>query len=482
MLLHMESPTNLTVTNISGYAYTLEFSTNLTGWQSMSEAISGRSPGERWILPTSEDSRGYFRTTGSTWATPVTNALPGTVLRYPSSNPAAPEHYRVAIVMVNTAGPLSDDPNTPYLEYYTPRQLGDLYFRHPHGVTSFYQDASYGHMSLSGAVVGWIEEPEQDLTPSAIIANKDYYFSLADPYIRFSDFDIFVLHARIKNGGSQVGWLYPFQSITTPQGNISGVGINFMINSTVFDKAPLDRSNWSGGDGILPTTSWAHELLHTFGISGHANSYDCGTQTVSEVTAANPIKAYGNSFSLMGESAYGLHPDAGMKETLGWLASSQLVTTTSNGIYEVFPLETADGRVKALRVPLVPPITNNNHSMAFDHLLIEYRQPLGFDRYYGRLDGSTFLSAYKPEGSVDKDGVLVLLEYPTNVTTDATLLLDMNPGTSYNPTRGIKWPGNAGKFADAMLQVGSNFTWNSTSITPLGTNALGGMRISVSIP
>jgi hypothetical protein len=311
-----------------------------------------------------------------------------------------------------------------------------------------------------------------------VISNPSYYFGLGNPYLRYADYDVHVMHARVKIGGAQIGWLYPQQSFNSPQGNITGIGIDWMINSSVFDLAPLDYSNWSSDDSILPTVPWIHEFIHTLGISGHANSYDCGTNVISETTAAT-IKAYGNPFSVMGERAFATHPDAAMKLKLGWITTNQIQTAATNGTYAIYPLELADGQTKALSVPISPAITNLSHSFAFDHFLVEYRRPIGFDRYLKRLDGSTFLSQYKPQGAVTNNGVLIYLEYPPSANTDGTLLLDMHPTSSYNATRGIKWPGNAGKFADAMLNVGETFTWNGTSITPIGTNAAGAMQVMV---
>ena len=255
-----------------------------------------------------------------------------------------------------------------------------------------------------------------------------------------------------------------------------------MINSAVFDNAPLLTSNWSSGDALLPTTPWAHELMHTLGVQGHGNSYDCGTETISLVTAANPIKAYGDPFSLMGEHAFAIHPDVMIKMDLGWLSPDQVVDVTASGSYLIYPLENSAGNVKGLTLKVSPPITNNNHSIQFDRMVVEYRQPSGFDRYLLRLDGSVFLSTYKPEGSVAREGVLVRLLYPDSAGTDTTLLLDMNPATSYNPSRGIMQLGNVGKFADAILPVGQTFNYQGLSITPRGANAAGAMQVDVVLP
>ncbi len=253
-----------------------------------------------------------------------------------------------------------------------------------------------------------------------------------------------------------------------------------MINSAVFDAAPLATSNWSSGDAVLPTTSWAHEFLHTFGITGHSNSLNCGEKTLSARFAKDAIAGYGGVFSIMGEHAFACHPDVLMKARLGWVEKRQLPTITKSGSYEIYPLETKDENVKGLVIPLSPELANESGEAVFDAIVLEYREPIGFDRYLERLDGSPFLNVYKPEGKVDRKGVIVYLKYKSE-ETDGTALLDANPETSFLPHRGIKQNGNVGKFADAILGVNKTMTHDTISITPVGVTEKGAMRVHIEI-
>jgi hypothetical protein len=253
-----------------------------------------------------------------------------------------------------------------------------------------------------------------------------------------------------------------------------------MINSDVFDVAPLKSSNWSSGEAVLPTTSWSHEFLHTFGINGHANSFDCGDKCLFTKGTENPIKAYGNVYSIMGEHAFACHPDVLMKSRLGWIEKQQFPTITQSGNYEIYPLETKDEHVKGLFIPVSPEITTEPGNSVFDGFVLEYREPIGFDRYLERLDGSPFLDTYKPEGKVDRNGVIVYMKYKSDAT-DGTVLLDTNPETPFNPKRGIKLRGNTGKFADAILNINKTFKHNNISITPLGLSDKGAMRVKIEI-
>ncbi len=401
------------------------------------------------------------------------------MLDYTAPTPGTVKTFKVAVLMINTlTTPMVENAVSKQLEFCSPEKLGQIFFQHEHGAASYIKEVSYGKYALEGRVVGWVDQPVAGLHSDTFVTQSDFYLSLANAYLTYSNYDIFVVYARTEAGGQQTGWLYPQQSFTTPQGTINNIGITWMINSEIFDFAPLSYSNWSSGDAVLPTTSWSHELLHTFGINGHANSYDCGTETIATTGTSNPIKGYGGCFSIMGEYAYSTHPDALMKSRIGWLTPQQIPDITSSGTYEIRPLETNDGQTKALVIPLRTPITHTQHTAQFDAFVLEYRTNTGFDRYLDRLNGSPFLSNYTTLTNIDSNGVLVTMRY-SGTSTDGTVLLDMNPTTTYRADRGIKWQGNVGKFADAILPVNRTFTWDNIQITPLGTTPSGAMRVSI---
>jgi M6 family metalloprotease-like protein len=402
-------------------------------------------------------------------------------LDYKASKPGSEKTFRVAVLMINTlTKTVADNPKTSQLESYSPEKLGHVFFEHEHGTNAYIKEASYGKVALEGRVVGWINHPKAGLKSDDVSGNSNHYLSLANDYLKYSDYDIFVVHALVESGGQQTGWLYPQQSFNTPQGSIKNKGITWMINSQVFDSAPLLTTKWSSGEAVLPTTSWAHELLHTFGITGHSNSYDCGKSTLASDGKGNPIKAYGGVFSIMGEHAFGTHPDAIMKSRIGWISPAQMPEVTQTSTHEIYPLALNDGKTKALVIPLNDKLTREQNIPEFDALVVEYRTATGFDRYLKRLEGSPFLSTYSPLEKIDTNGVVVYMRYKSR-QTDGTALLDMNPDTAFHAERGIKTSGNVGKFADAILPVGRTFTWENIQIKPLGTTDTGAMRVQINM-
>lgn len=412
---------------------------------------------------------------GATLASKLPNkktAVSDKVIDYALEGDPAAQHFKVALLLFDgTSRPTTPDPSADDYTFYTPEQLGDVFFNDPNGVHAYLAEASFGKVSLSGSVVGWIELDSNDTPAQQFQTNREQYAALAAQYINIADYDItYIVALTDVEDQLQVGWDYKNNQL----GGVIPMGINWMINSQFWKEA----GGAAVGSLVLPSTSWAHELQHTLGIDGHANSYNCGTETLGPVNNCT-IVAYGNPFSLMGEYAYGTHADALMKERLGWLEPSQMVQVTSSGTYTLCPLETADGKPKGLTIQATTPRPHNQ--VTFDKIHVEYRRPLGFDRYLSRLDGTDgYLNRFKPEGSVRSDGVLVSLGYE-NPDVDTTVLLDAHPTSSYNEASGIKAAGNTGKFADAILAVGETLDLSSMGLS-ITTEALtddGGVVVRV---
>jgi hypothetical protein len=283
------------------------------------------------------------------------------------------QHHNVLLLMFNQSSKNAATPDGQgYREFYTPEQLGDAYFSDPNGVLAFMNEASYGKVSFSGRVVGWLDQPATPVPKAADFqTNRDMYADLGSPYATWSDYDI-VYIVGLTDGADdfQLGWALQ-NTLNTSQGQWAG-GVDWMINSFFFTEAgqPYPYST------ILPSRSWAHELHHTLGISGHDISLDCGTSTLAAACAFN---AYGNVFSLMGESAVGNHPTIGMKQALGWLGAGQLQKVSASTETVICPSETVDDKPKGLEIELKTPLTITSTTVdmpaVFNRIFVEYRAP-----------------------------------------------------------------------------------------------------------
>jgi len=59
------------------------------------------------------------------------------------------------------------------------------------------------------------------------------------------------------------------------------VGFNYLINSPMYKGTTMEGNSYYGSR-VLPSTSWVHEMVHTLGIGGHANTLWCDHSSTDE--------------------------------------------------------------------------------------------------------------------------------------------------------------------------------------------------------
>ena len=400
------------------------------------------------------------------------------VFDYKLDGPAGAQHHNVLLLMFNASSKSAATPDGQgFRNFYTPEQLGDVYFNDPNGVLAFLTEASFGKVSLSGRVVGWLDQPT-GVTPKAqeFQDNRDMYAQQATPYATLADYDVvYIIGLTDGTDVLQLGWGLQ-NTLNTSQGQWPG-GVDWMINSFFFTQAGTEYPFST----ILPSRTWAHELHHTLGIFGHDISLDCGTSTLAAACAFN---AYGNVFSVMGESALGNHPSIGMKQALGWLGAGQMQKVSASTQTLICPSESVDGKPKGLEIALKTPLTLTSTTVdepaVFDRIYVEYRAPLGFDRYLSRLSDPAWQKRFlMAPRNIRQDGVVITLGY-ADPETQSSALLDMHPTLTDFTKDGIVIPGNVGKFVDAELLVGETFEvpGQGIKITPTAVEG-GGIRVNV---
>ena len=383
-------------------------------------------------------------------------------------------HYRVLLVMADTVGDMveetrTENPLTTTLEVYDALTLGELMFNHEDGTARFYQEASYGQLSLSGTVVGWLDGRSvlgDNIDAQEMFNNRNLFFELATPHVDYADYDIVILHGLTETGGTQIGWRFG-NSITVSQGTF-WVGINYMINSAVHAEITDNRF----GATILPAKPWAHELGHTLDL-GHATSIWCDGAVMCD---DYQVRGYGDIFNYMGAGEFATHPDVLMKLKLGWLTDEDVpfIPTGVDTDIVIYPMtDVSPPGVRGVRINLDTP------RMGRDILALEWRNESGFDDIMRRLVDPSYVDRFT---SVDVDDVGFLVRVTTAVDAgEATSLLDMNPDTPFSMDWGIYTLGNPGKMADAFFTVGQSFTdtVNGYTLENLGLTPDGGMELRV---
>jgi len=388
------------------------------------------------------------------------------VIEYTLVGEPARDHYRVAILMFDGQTTPPEDPSGWSHTEYTPEMLGEAFFNDPNGVAAYMAEASYGKASFEGTVVGWLDIGSYTGASTDIVLNYDDYAALALDYIDFADYDItYIVAVTDSYEQLQIGWGLQ----NTVQG-VFPMGVDYMINSWFWNEAGT-RAHSSTA---LPSTSWAHERSHTLGLGGHAIGLDCGNQIVSTECILAP---YANPFSIMGAYIYGTHQDVRGKLAMNFVDAHQLQQVDASGSYGICPLETTDNQVKGLSIPLPETLTLTDSGAVYDRLIIEYRTPVGFDRYLERLS-SDFVTEFFPAGPLDHDGISLMLGYANE--SDSTVLLDVHPDTEFTAS-GIKVSGDGGKYADARLRLGETVTLETLGleVTYEGRTTDGGVMVRV---
>ena len=429
----------------------------------------------------------------------------------PTEGSTATKTWNLLVVMTNTTGdiPETSEPNFGGLqEYFSPEELVEAYFHHPNSTRAFVRDASYGTVDLEGTVAGWIHEGDLGLSAGAIRTDRSIWAQPVCDVLDCGAFDAVILAAKTETGGLAVGWKLQ-NTLEVEQGSFT-VGFNFLVNSPFF---PTALNSYSDSI-ILPSASWAHELLHTLGISGHGNSLWCGNP---DSQASNPrvpvpeldavltepcwIGAYGEGWNIMGERAWGTHPNFVQKIALGWLTEDDVHlisppggswSAASGARYEraIYPLSRHDGLVKGISIDLGDqPLSVTDNGLTIDRVHIEYRAPIGLDMFLRRLMGDPidgdrlYIPRFTSSLPIDVDGVAIYLSNSEGLYNDNTYLLDTHPGSPFE-NGSIKLWGNPGKFADAMLTVGETLAIAELpfEITVDGLRSDGGIDVSISVP
>lgn len=229
-------------------------------------------------------------------------------------------------------------------------------------IDRFYRENSYNKTSLNWKTFGWytINNHTSCSSMSDIgqILNESLNAAIQDVDIqKYSRFIFFLTDATNMgctfDGIGSIG-LAP---LNTPSGTVSrSWALALMKDKT--------RSTY------WQTMIAGHELGHNFGV-GHASSWRCGSQALAASGCVKDVE-YGDIFNIMGNDF--LHMDAFHKEFIGWLTSAQVSTVTTNGTYQIEPIETATNGVKAIKIP----------RGGGDFLYVEFRQPIGQDASMNR--------------------------------------------------------------------------------------------------
>jgi M6 family metalloprotease-like protein len=295
--------------------------------------------------------------------------------------------HKVAVILFN----FLDATSQPY----TPAFAAGIAFNNSDSVAAYYNEVSWGQLTLSGDVYGWYTLPLNRGTTCSYStwANAANTAAAAGGFV-YANYDN-IVYAFAGTGAC--GWS----------------GLAYMPG----------KESWLNGVNGMGLRTMAHELGHNFGTP-HSSTVSC-SQNGARVALVNDVSTctlgeYGDPFSVMGGASRLHHTNWTRDSGYHWVAGTSIQTITSGGDFAIAPAE-----VQNASTPSVLRVTRTTGQT----FTLEFRQP------YGSLFET--LSSTSPAAN----GVTVRL---TGSSSTNSRLIDCTPSTI--------------SFSDAPCPVGTTLT------------------------
>lgn len=272
----------------------------------------------------------------------------------------SPEIKRTAVLLIN----FLDSPSIPR----TKDEMTSLIF---HGqVEELYREQSYGKISWRGDVFGWYTLDREGQYPDGTCVPPSPFEQaiqklIIDQQIDLANYQHLIFISNHQCGGNEsMGKSVIRVNNIAHTLQVARIGLTDDIFVPLRgDFGPLPF-NWTAFDNLL-----AHELGHNLGAP-HANSWVCLGGVLQGESCHQILQ--GNLYDTMANGQYAKHFNALIKDKLGWLDPSSIVTITATGRYTIRPFENNRG-IRAAKI--IPP------GQTVPLYYLEYRQPIGFDAY-----------------------------------------------------------------------------------------------------
>jgi len=340
------------------------------------------------------------------------------------------------------------------------------FFGSPFSMQAFFEEASYGKMTLSGTVYPYrTDQPPlfgtgyTDCYPTdEVIANQ--------PDVDYTIIDGIVLLPHDTVSG---------KSCAAGNSSSEKLPFNTADGYQEFTRSGFRTEFYFPSDFSRTTSSTvAHELMHSFGNGFHSNSY------VKE-DGAWKLQGYGNLFDILGLRSQASHPCSMLKHKLGWITDNEIQYAAQSDTFRIYPLEqTLPGQTQCVIIELPNAVDlQPEDPFKFHRLYLEYRGLTGFDarspnqRRVRLTDGS-----YYPNDNLH--GLSVIGVDCESSEECLPMLIDMHP----EPIGGMGAAYFPHEASDAPLRLGETYSVenNSIEIEVIGVSEENYIDIHISMP
>jgi len=356
-----------------------------------------------------------------------------------------PQHSLV--IAVNYQDDITASPDTSVIDR--------AYYGAENSLADFWDEASYGKISLSGDTLGWytLDINSDQACNNNLVRTKALELAAVDTDL--TQYNRFFIVMRNPSPGC--GWAglgtFSCSNINTPDGTVQAN--THWILSSLFTRA----------DRALHVIT--HESGHNINLH-HASVRDYGATATAPVgSKEGTLVEYGDQYSTMGgHGSPSNHYNADHKYSIGWLEDKDIIQANGNVATTLEPISTPLTGIKAVK--LYRGVDPDNFGK--EYFWLETRKQLGYD------------SGIDTRGV---DGILVHLQRfrprpvsfvrpqprPGPVKSEA---IDTHPGSD----TGVN------DYFDAPIYAGETFNdpYSGINITHQGLDANGNVQLLVSTP
>ena len=359
-------------------------------------------------------------------------------------------------------------------------------------INKYFSQISYGDFTLTGTVFDYTTSTEifWDSLTGEIIPDYEILESvnIQAPGIDIDDYDMayFIVTHDAALGQSVTGewtWIFNGDTIDDQRATvgyyINGYprrdSVSWSLENSLINKreyiifTSLDSAEtgfvYYDMSGFVYTT--CHELGHSMGIYGHANSSTNGERYDYEEEVPNNgdlmNKEYGNLFSIMGEGMYGASMTGAYRDVTGILDTANIYSANWYGTTTatVFPLNRTDGKryVEVLLPDSVIPVVG-----------VDVYKNKGYGLELREVDNLDSMLVH-PSLSENVNGFFV-----TKIRGVSNKLLDMSPSANF------EFPGEViPDLRDVVLKPGMTYENDEVKLTNVVNNGDGSFSVDITI-